>query len=70
MLYYIHKEEKEERMPKEKERNLAMVSFDRLRMLLKSRGIMQEKFAEDLGISFSSFRSHLAGYYVPDTGFL
>lgn len=57
-------------MSQVKERNIAMVSFDRLRMLLKSCGITQEKFAMEIGISHTGLRELLAGYYVPDTGLI
>jgi len=57
-------------MAREKERNLAMVSFDRLRLLLKMRDIKQEQFAEEIDISYNVFRAILCGYYVPDTGLL
>lgn len=54
-------------MDARKEKNLAIVSFERLREVLKKRGIMQEKFSEEIGVPFRTVRMITCGYHLPDT---
>lgn len=57
-------------MDARKVKNLEMVSFDRLREMLRARGIVQEKFSEEIGIPFRTVRMITCGYHLPDTELL